>query len=142
MIVDSSALIAIALDEPESDELLNELAQASIRRLSAANLLEIWMVVDGQRIARGTKLIDGMLTSFNMLVEPVTGEQVGIARIAFNQYGKGSGHGARLNFGDCFAYALAKHLEEPLLFVGNDFSLTDITPALRRDDQSGSADRE
>lgn len=133
MIVDTSALVAIALDEPESDDLLALLAGAAIRRISAATLLETWMVMDGRRIPRGSELLEAMLISFDVQVEPVTLAQVEIARTAFNLYGKGSGHGARLNFGDCFAYALARHLDEPLLFLGDDFSRTDIAPAFHID---------
>ena len=74
--------------------------------------------------------LDDLVSRLRIVVEPVTHAQVAIAREAYRQFGKGSGHRARLNFGDCFAYALAKERDEPLLFIGNDFIHTDIHPAL------------
>lgn len=88
------------------------------------------MVVDGRRNARVSALLEQLLEQVGLIVEPVTEAQVRVARTAFARYGKGSGHPARLNYGDCFAYALARQLNEPLLFVGNDFAQTDIEQAL------------
>ncbi len=87
------------------------------------------MVIDGRRNARVSAFLEQLLERFGLIVEPVTQEQVQIAREAFRRYGKGSGHPAGLNYGDCFAYALARYLDEPLLFVGNDFAQTDIAQA-------------
>jgi ribonuclease VapC len=130
MIVDSSAIIAIALREGTTRILLEALAAAPTIRVSAANLLESWMVIDRRNIPEATALAGRILNRFGIDVEPVTAAQVEIARDAWRRYGRGSGHRAQLNFGDCFAYALAKDLDEPLLFVGNDFAATDIVAAM------------
>lgn len=129
MIVDSSALVAIALRDVSARRLLQVIAAAPTRRISAANLLETWMVLDRRGVPEGTALAERILARFDFAVEPVTAEQVAIARKAWARYGKGSGHPAQLNFGDCFAYALAKRLDEPLMFVGNDFVHTDVQTA-------------
>lgn len=126
MIVDSSAIVAILEGEPEEPRCTDAPIDASIRRISVANLLETYMRIDRSRLPQSHELVDEFVDRFMLTVEPVTGAQIVIARQAFHRYGKGSGHGARLNFGDCFAYALAKQTSEPLLFVGNDFSQTDI----------------
>jgi ribonuclease VapC len=128
--VDSSALVAIAEQEPGFENLLSVLAAGDVRRVSAANLLETWMVVDRRGVQAATTLAERVLDRFGIEIVPVTLEQVEIAREAWRRYGRGSGHPARLNFGDCFAYALAKDLDEPLLFVGNDFAATDIVAAM------------
>jgi len=130
MIVDSSALVAIAEREPNAERLLELLAASDAVRVSAANWLETWMVVDRRGSAAGTALAERVFDRFGIDVAPVTMEQVRIARDAWRRYGRGSGHPARLNFGDCFAYALAKHPNEPLLFVGDDFPHTDIAAAI------------
>lgn len=87
------------------------------------------MVIDGRRNACVSAFLEQLLEQFGLVVEPVTEAQVDIARDAFRRYGKGSGHPAHLNYGDCFAYALAGFLNEPLLFIGNDFAQTDIMQA-------------
>lgn len=126
MIVDTSAIVAILREEPAADQCLDLIAQVSARRISAANLLETYLVIDGAREPGLSRKLDALLARVALTVEPVTEAQVEIARDAFRRYGKGSGHGARLNYGDCFAYALARHRKEPLLFVGSDFARTDI----------------
>jgi ribonuclease VapC len=128
MIVDTSALVAIVRDEPGSEILLQTLSKSTTLRLSAASLLETFMVIDGARLSALSDKLDALLEELGLVVEAVTEAQVIVAREAFGKFGKGSGHPARLNFGDCFAYALSKSLGEPLLFVGNDFSQTDIAP--------------
>jgi ribonuclease VapC len=133
VIVDTSALVAIALDEPDADVLLDVLIHESNCRVSAANLLETWMVIDRRRNAEVSALLEGLLARIDIDVESVTLDQVEIARAAFRKYGKGSGHGARLNFGDCFAYALAALWNEPLLFVGDDFGRTDVVSAMAQE---------
>lgn len=130
MIVDTSALVAIVSDEPTRIQLLLKLPGASIARISAANLLEAFIVIDGRREPAASALLDTLLRDLALKAEPVTEAQVYVARDAFRRYGKGSGHPARLNYGDCFAYALARALDEPLLFVGHDFTHTDIRRAL------------
>ncbi|MEX2318331.1 MAG: type II toxin-antitoxin system VapC family toxin, partial [Bauldia sp.] len=99
-------------------------------RLSAASFLEIAIVIDSRRDPTVARRFDAFLASANITIEPVTERQARVAREAYRDYGKGSGHPARLNFGDCFAYALARDLNEPLLFKGDDFRHTDIKPAI------------
>lgn len=130
VIIDSSAVVAIVLDEPLATHLTERLVASPVLRLSAANLLESYMVVDRSGTSEAEQRVDRLLTRTNLRVEPVTHEQVILARAAFHQYGKGSGHPARLNFGDCFAYALARFYDEPLLYIGLDFAATDIEAAL------------
>lgn len=130
MIVDSSALITILNEEPRSAICLNALRTSPITRISAATLLETAIVMDRHPRPTLGLALDDLIIQLSIAVEPVTHAQVSIAREAYHRFGKGSGHPARLNFGDCFAYALAKELDEPLLFVGQDFVHTDIRPAL------------
>jgi ribonuclease VapC len=121
MIVDTSALIAILRDEPEARDFAIALAGADRRRISAANYLETAIVIDGSRDPIASRRFDDLLREAEIAVEPVTAEQARVAREAYRDFGRGSGHAARLNFGDCFAYALAKAAGEPLLFKGADF---------------------
>jgi len=128
MIVDSSAVLAILFNEPESTRFAQMIAAADRCRISAANLTEAAIVVDLQTDATGGRQFDSFLRRSGIVVEPVTEEQAYLARQAYFDYGKGR-HPAGFNFGDCFAYALAKAMGEPLLFKGADFSKTDIEPA-------------
>ncbi len=98
--------------------------------MSAGRLLEAYMVNDGTQNPALSAKLDTIIDDLRLVIEPVTRTHIEIARDAFRRYGKGSGHGARLNYGDCFAYALARFRNEPLLFIGNDLAQTDITPAL------------
>lgn len=129
MIVDTSAMVAIIRDDPDTKRLLQIVRGHPSPRISAGNLLELSMVIDGARNPALSAELDRIIITLGVITEPVTFEQVTIARDAFRRYGKGSGHGARLNYGDCFAYALARERGEPLLFIGNDFAQTDIEPA-------------
>jgi len=129
VIVDTSAIVAVTPGEPDADRCMNVMRRASERRISAGNLLEAYMVIDGVENPVLSQKLDAILTSLRLVIEPVTLEQIQIARQAFRRYGKGSGHPARLNYGDCFAYSLARFLNEPLLFIGNDFAHTDIASA-------------
>lgn len=128
MIIDTSALIAILRDEPEARFCAMAIESAAQRRVSAANFLEAAVVIDGSRDPVASRRFDELVREARLSVEPVTEAQARIARDAYRDFGKGSGHPAQLNFGDCFAYALAKATGEPLLFKGNDFTHTDITP--------------
>ncbi len=128
MIVDTSALIAILRDEPEARFCAQAIENAAQRYLSAANFLEAAAVIDGSRDPVASRRFDELIAAAGIVIEPVTEAQARIAREAYRDFGKGSGHPARLNFGDCFAYALAKDRGEPLLFKGDDFGHTDITP--------------
>ena len=130
MIIDSSALIAILRAESDASEMAHAIERADSRRMSAANWLETAVVIDASRDPVASRRFDELVRTAELHVESVTSDQVRIARDAYRDFGKGSGHKAGLNFGDCFAYALAKSTGEELLFKGNDFNHTDITPAL------------
>jgi ribonuclease VapC len=130
VIIDASALIAILRDEPEAVPCARAIAEASERRISAANFLEAAIVIDGSRDPIASRRLDDLLREGQIEIAPVTETQARLAREAYRDYGRGSGHLARLNFGDCFAYALARETGEPLLFKGDDFAHTDVTPAL------------
>jgi ribonuclease VapC len=129
MIVDTSALIAIIKMEPEAASFANAMEKAETLRISAATLLEAFIVVDGYRIPKLSARLDEIVDHPRIIIEPVTVEQAKIARQAYRDYGKGSGHRANLNFGDCFAYALAREKREPVLWKGDDFIHTDLRPA-------------
>ncbi len=130
MIIDTSAIIAILRDEPEALSCAKAIASASSRRVSAVNFVEAAVVIDGSRNPIASRRFDDLFREAHLAVDPVTELQARIAREAYRDFGKGSGHPAGLNFGDCFAYALAKATEEPLLFKGDDFRRTDVTPVL------------
>ncbi len=121
MIVDTSALISILRHEPDARDFATAIAEADRRRISAANYLETAIVIDGSRDPIASRRFDDLVREAEISIEPVTAEQARIAREAYRDFGRGSGHPARLNFGDCFAYALVKTTGEPLLFKGDDF---------------------
>ena len=130
MIIDTSALIAVLRAEPDAPRFANALGrQSEPKKLSAANFLEAAIVIDGSRDPIASRRLDDLIAKSGVSIEPVTKEHAQIARAAYRDFGKGSGHPAGLNFGDCFAYALARASGEPLLFKGEDFSKTDIVPA-------------
>jgi ribonuclease VapC len=131
MIVDTSAIVAILRDEPEATSCAEAIASAKNRRVSAVNYVEAAAVIDGSRNPIASRRFDDLFREAGLRVEPVTEAQARIAREAYRDFGKGSGHAAALNFGDCFAYALAKAMGEPILFKGNDFRHTDLSPVLR-----------
>jgi len=125
MIVDSSAIIAVLRNEPEAAAIAAALQQTSICRMSAVTYVEAAVVTDSNRNPVLSGRFDDLLRDVKMRVESVTFDQARIARQAYRDFGKGR-HKAGLNFGDCFAYALAKELDEPLLFKGDDFRHTDV----------------
>ena len=125
MILDSSALVAIARQEPEA-QAFADAVQQHLTRISAATVLETAMVL---RPPMGD-LLDRVLSAGQVEIVSFDAEQLAVARDAMARYGRGSGSPARLNFGDCLSYALAKVSGEPLLFKGDDFTHTDVTPAL------------
>ncbi|MDE0056388.1 MAG: type II toxin-antitoxin system VapC family toxin [Gammaproteobacteria bacterium] len=134
MIVDSSALLAILYREPDSPEFEQAIAMTPKCRMSVANALEASIVLEGRGgVAAGDEL-DAFLESTGINLAPVTAEQLVEARRAWRRFGKGN-HPAGLNFGDCFAYALAETTGEPLLFKGADFARTDIASALAGDER-------
>ena len=131
MIVDTSALISILRAEPEAADCAKAIAEADKCRVSAANFVEAAIVIDGSRDAIASRRFDDLVREAELVIEPVTDAQARIAREAYRDFGKGTGHPAKLNFGDCFAYALAKVSGEPLLFIGDDFARTDVASALK-----------
>ena len=132
MIIDTSALLAILRDEPEALSCAGAIAQAATRRISAASFLEAAIVTDMSRDPIASRRLDDLLKVADITIEPVTEGQARLGREAYRDFGKGSAHPAQLNFGDCFAYSLAKATGEPLLFKGDDFAQTDVTPAIGR----------
>jgi ribonuclease VapC len=130
MIVDSSAVIAILRAEPDAAAFAQAIAAAAERRMSAVNFVESAVLIDASRDPIASRRFDDFMQEAGIAVEAVTEAQARIAREAYRDFGKGSGHPAGLNFGDCFAYALAKAMREPLLYKGEDFARTDIASGL------------
>jgi len=126
MVIDSSALIAILTNEPDAPYFAQAIAEDPLRLMSAASWLETAIVIEARFGLPGGKEFDSLIEVAQIHVEMVTFEQVAVARTAYRKFGKGSGHPAGLNFGDCFSYALAKITGEPLLFKGEDFTYTDV----------------
>lgn len=131
MIVDTSAVVAVLTGEPERDELLRQIETGGEEgcRMSVANYLECAVVVDGCRDPVLSRHLDVLLESLRVELCAVDEEQARVARRAYTDFGRGSGHPARLNFGDCFAYALASTTGEALVFKGEDFTHTDVRRA-------------
>ncbi|MGB6690588.1 MAG: type II toxin-antitoxin system VapC family toxin [Terracidiphilus sp.] len=130
MIVDSSAIVAILKREAGWNDLARTLDSANNTSISASSYVEMSIVVDRWRNPNLSREFDELLERFNISVEPFTLEQARIARQAYRDYGRGSGHPANLNFGDCFSYALARAKREPILYKGDDFVHTDLRPAV------------
>ncbi len=128
MIIDSSAIASILFMESDSGHFSAKIADSWPRRMSVASLLESTMVVEGRAGPSSSYDIDDLLEEYEIELVPVSVEQAQAARVAWRRFGKGN-HPARLNFGDCFSYALAKTTGEPLLFKGDDFAQTDIQAA-------------
>ncbi len=132
MIVDTSAVMAILRAEPDAAAYARALAAAATPRMSAGTYLEAAIVVDanGDPVLSGR--FDDLVAEARIVIEPVTSRHAELARVAYRAFGKGTGHPARLNFGDCFSYALARATGEPLLFKGDDFTYTDVADARSR----------
>ena len=129
MILDTSVVIAILAEEPDSELYVTAVSRAPRCRISAGNFLELSIVIEGQFGADVLRQCDALFRRAGIVIEPVTVEHAHIARQAFHDFGKGR-HPAALNFGDCFAYALARATGETLLFKGEDFKKTDVISAL------------
>jgi ribonuclease VapC len=129
MILDTSPLVAILAKEADSEIYIQAISRAPTCRISAGNFIELSIVIESQFDAEVARQCDALFRRVGIVIEPVTVEQAHLARQAFHDFGKGR-HAAKLNFGDCFAYALAKITGEPLLFKGEDFNKTDIVSAL------------
>ena len=130
MIVDTSALMAILKREPEQAAFAAKLEAAQNVRISAATYFEASIVIDSLQKPELSRALDAILKRSGAVIEPVTREQAVLARSAYRDYGRGSGHPAKLNFGDCFSYALAYSFSEPILYKGDDFNHTDLRSAL------------
>jgi ribonuclease VapC len=130
MIIDTSAVVAILRFEPEREAFAKILDEARELRISAATYLELGIVIDSRKEPVASREIDEFLERFNVQIEPVTAQQARIAREAYRDFGKGSGHPANLNFVDCFSYALAREKREPILYKGDDFVHTDLRRAV------------
>jgi ribonuclease VapC len=133
MILDTSAVIAILRYEEEAPEfariIASEVERAAQPRISAVSYVEAGAVIDGSKDPIASRRFDELIEEARIAIEPVTEAQARIARQAYRDFGKSSGHPAGLNFGDCFSYALAKSKGEPLLFKGEEFSQTDVRSA-------------
>lgn len=122
--------MAILYNEDEAVEFLARIEAADRLRVSAGTMLEASIVVDGKGSIALSRRFDELVRALSLEIESVTTEQVNIGREAYREFGRGSGHDANLNYGDCFAYSLAYATDEPLLFKGNDFGHTDIASAV------------
>lgn len=129
MILDASAVLAIVFGEPGFDVFARAISESASCHISAATLLEVMVVAEGQGGDRGLRQVQAIFRNGKISVQPFTEEQAYVASQAYSNFGKGR-HPAALNFGDCFSYALAKSMDEPLLFKGDDFRKTDIQSAL------------
>jgi ribonuclease VapC len=121
MIIDTSAIVAMLRVEPEAEAFSSSVINAGGATLSSANYLESGIVIDGERDPVASARLDVLIKELEIEIFPVTAEHARIARQAYRDFGKGSGHPAKLNFGDCFAYALAMERGEALLYKGDDF---------------------
>jgi ribonuclease VapC len=129
MILDTSPLVAILAKEPDSERYVQAISRAPRCRMSAGNFIELSIVIESQFQPEAARQCDALFRRVGIVIEPVTVEHAYLARQAFHDFGKGR-HPAGLNFGDCFAYALARSTGEPLLFKGEDFKRTDLVWAL------------
>ena len=129
MIADTSAIVAILTDEPEREQFLHLIKQAPQVRMSAGNWIELSAVITRSMRKDHVLKLDDLMSELAIMIMPVTVEQAIIGHETYRKYGRGTDHPAYLNFGDCFAYALAKETGEPLLFKGDDFVHTDVIPA-------------
>lgn len=125
MVIDTSALLAILQNEPERRKFNEAIEAAETRSMSTASFLEASMIVESRYGADGVRDLDLLIAKAKISLVPVDEDQAHLARQGFQKYGKGR-HPAGLNYGDCFSYALARSLEQPLLFKGNNFSQTDV----------------
>jgi ribonuclease VapC len=130
VIVDASAVLAIVLREAGRERYVDAILSAAPARMSVANWLEATMVVDRKGTPVAISRFEDFIRDARIELVPVSVSQAGMARGAWRTFGRGV-HPAKLNFGDCFAYALAKETREPLLFKGDDFTQTDVEPALK-----------
>lgn len=126
MVIDTSAILAWLKNEPERARIVTALEAHTVRRMSAVSLLEAQIVVRAREHPALLEKLRRFLDEIDVIVMPFDEHQARLAADAFQNFGKGQGHPAQLNMGDCAVYALAKTLSEPLLFIGNDFNQTDV----------------
>ncbi|MGH6872404.1 MAG: type II toxin-antitoxin system VapC family toxin [Rhizomicrobium sp.] len=131
MILDSSAIVAILETEEEAADFLLRIERDSAPRISSVNFMETAIVIDSRRSPEASDELDDFLRKAGVAIVPADETHARIARETYRKFGKASGHKAKLNFGDCFAYALAKATGEPLLYKGRDFGHTDVASALK-----------
>ncbi|MBP0615966.1 type II toxin-antitoxin system VapC family toxin [Jiella mangrovi] len=130
MVLDTSAVVSVILSEDDAEQIKGALSVSEVSVISAPTLLESRIVL-GARIGASAKAkLDAFMSAANVGIMDFTEGQSDIAAEAWRRYGRGSGSSAKLNFGDCFSYALARSLDAPLLFKGDDFAATDVTAAL------------
>lgn len=129
MVIDTSTLIAILLDEPEATRFIEAIADDSARIVGAPTLVEAAAVMVAKKGNGGSVSLDALIQRLGISIEPMSHEAAEFARSAYGRYGKGVAASGVLNYGDCLAYGVARALGEPLLFKGNDFSKTDIAAA-------------
>ena len=131
IVMDSSAVGAILIGEPDQEKFVDIIGKSALCFMSAANLLETRIVLFNRKRDAATHILDAFIVDAGAEIIAVTRQTSDIAFEAFLRYGKGQGSGAGLNYGDCFSYALAKEMDLPLLFKGNDFAQTDIPAATK-----------
>ncbi|MER2534880.1 MAG: type II toxin-antitoxin system VapC family toxin [Rhizobiaceae bacterium] len=131
IVIDTSVVIAVLKNEPDAATLIRRMAAASVRHMSAGSIVECGIVVGANYGDAGLEAMRQLCASLSLDVIPVDADQARTGYEAFRRYGRGSGHPANLNFGDCFSYALARTRHLPLLFKGDDFIHTDVVPALK-----------
>jgi len=129
MVLDSSAVIALLLDEPDADAMRLAIADSATRLMSAATLVEASLVIENRSGEAGGRELDLLISRLGIVIVPVDAEQAAEARRAWRRYGRGR-HAAGLNYGDLFSYALTRTTGEPLLFKGGDFTKTDVARVL------------
>lgn len=129
MILDTSSVVAVLAQEADAERYIHAISHASICRISAANFVELTIVLEAQHGPEVVRQCEALFRRVGVVIEPVTLDQAHLARQAYLDFGRGR-HAAGLNFGDCFAYALSKATAEPLLFKGCDFSKTDVEAVL------------
>jgi ribonuclease VapC len=129
VILDTSSVVAVLAQEADAERYIHAISHASICRISAANFVELTIVLEAQHGPEVVRQCEALFRRVGVVIEPVTLDQAHLARQAYLDFGRGR-HAAGLNFGDCFAYALSKATAEPLLFKGCDFSKTDVEAVL------------
>jgi len=130
MVIDTSALLAILLGEPEAEAMVRALSRTDVRLLGTATVVEASAVLQARKGPGGDVALDALLRRLSVDSVPLTEAGATLARLAYGRFGKGVGSPGVLNYGDCLAYGVAMSLGQPLLFKGEDFPETDVTPVV------------